>query len=247
MNDCLFLFFFFFMQNTAYDMRISDWSSDVCSSDLADPAEPGAMIAALAPDQPPPRPLPLRALNSERDFQRRINRFGTTVRKEYPVEPVGHQGGEALRQLERQRMTELKGRREVERRGGLRDRFADFGTAVPGVAAPEARRAIEDRPPVGALVEHAAGGHDLARVRLERTVRGKGHPEGRQLVVVTPHREPLLPTRHCERSEAIQHGLRGLWIAQRLRRSQCRSKFAVAITAGNSKPGRPLALAHTSP
>src|SRR3546814_3083923 len=26
--------FFFFMQKTAYEMRISDWSSDVCSSDL---------------------------------------------------------------------------------------------------------------------------------------------------------------------------------------------------------------------
>src|SRR3546814_3321199 len=31
---CLF-FFFFFKQKTAYEMRISDWSSDVCSSDLA--------------------------------------------------------------------------------------------------------------------------------------------------------------------------------------------------------------------
>src|SRR3546814_8210864 len=30
----LFLFFFFFKQKTAYEMRISDWSSDVCSSDL---------------------------------------------------------------------------------------------------------------------------------------------------------------------------------------------------------------------
>src|SRR3546814_7939697 len=28
--------FFFFKQKTAYEMRISDWSSDVCSSDLAD-------------------------------------------------------------------------------------------------------------------------------------------------------------------------------------------------------------------
>src|SRR3546814_8574868 len=28
-------FFFFFKQKTAYDMRISDWSSDVCSSDLS--------------------------------------------------------------------------------------------------------------------------------------------------------------------------------------------------------------------
>src|SRR3546814_1877698 len=29
------LFFFFFKQKTAYEMRISDWSSDVCSSDLS--------------------------------------------------------------------------------------------------------------------------------------------------------------------------------------------------------------------
>src|SRR3546814_7019066 len=28
-------YFFFFKQKTAYEMRISDWSSDVCSSDLA--------------------------------------------------------------------------------------------------------------------------------------------------------------------------------------------------------------------
>src|SRR3546814_720749 len=28
------LFFFFFKQKTAYEMRISDWSSDLCSSDL---------------------------------------------------------------------------------------------------------------------------------------------------------------------------------------------------------------------
>src|SRR3546814_1002835 len=28
------IFFFFFKQKTAYELRISDWSSDVCSSDL---------------------------------------------------------------------------------------------------------------------------------------------------------------------------------------------------------------------
>src|SRR3546814_1257541 len=33
----LLCFFFFFKQKTAYEMRISDWSSDVCSSDLASP------------------------------------------------------------------------------------------------------------------------------------------------------------------------------------------------------------------
>src|SRR3546814_15269785 len=31
---CVFYFFVFFKQKTAYEMRISDWSSDVCSSDL---------------------------------------------------------------------------------------------------------------------------------------------------------------------------------------------------------------------
>src|SRR3546814_5839709 len=31
---CDLLCFFFFKQKTAYEMRISDWSSDVCSSDL---------------------------------------------------------------------------------------------------------------------------------------------------------------------------------------------------------------------
>src|SRR3546814_14783525 len=35
------LCFFFFKQKTAYDMRISDWSSDVCSSDLIAEEYPG--------------------------------------------------------------------------------------------------------------------------------------------------------------------------------------------------------------
>src|SRR3546814_5930310 len=37
------LFLFFFKQKTAYEMGISDWSSDVCSSDLA-PAKAAATI-----------------------------------------------------------------------------------------------------------------------------------------------------------------------------------------------------------
>src|SRR3546814_13053683 len=35
LNLC-YMSFFFFKQKTAYEMRISDWSSDVCSSDLVD-------------------------------------------------------------------------------------------------------------------------------------------------------------------------------------------------------------------
>src|SRR3546814_2690055 len=43
-----FFFVFFFKQKTAYEMRISDWSSDVCSSDLdvhrQDVADPGGAL-----------------------------------------------------------------------------------------------------------------------------------------------------------------------------------------------------------
>src|SRR3546814_10711410 len=39
MDLCIVFFFFFFKQKTAYEMRISDWSSDVCSSDLTVLAE----------------------------------------------------------------------------------------------------------------------------------------------------------------------------------------------------------------
>src|SRR3546814_1163614 len=38
-------FFCFFKQKTAYEMRISDWSSDVCSSDLVDDAVAAAKAA----------------------------------------------------------------------------------------------------------------------------------------------------------------------------------------------------------
>src|SRR3546814_404418 len=40
-------FFFFFKQKTAYEMRISDWSSDVCSSDRTDDGAAVALVAAL--------------------------------------------------------------------------------------------------------------------------------------------------------------------------------------------------------
>src|SRR3546814_10908872 len=40
---CWFDVFFFFKQKTAYEMRISDWSSDVCSSDLGDEGAHGTL------------------------------------------------------------------------------------------------------------------------------------------------------------------------------------------------------------
>src|SRR3546814_5939039 len=43
--------FFFFKQKTAYEMRISDWSSDVCSSDLTVESVEG-VISKLEPFLP---------------------------------------------------------------------------------------------------------------------------------------------------------------------------------------------------
>src|SRR3546814_5782717 len=40
------MFLFFFKQKTAYEMRISDWSSDVCSSDLP---KPGVVFKDITP------------------------------------------------------------------------------------------------------------------------------------------------------------------------------------------------------
>src|SRR3546814_17654883 len=47
--DCGVLCVFFFKQKTAYEMRISDWSSDVCSSDLVPVRSPHVRLT-LAPD-----------------------------------------------------------------------------------------------------------------------------------------------------------------------------------------------------
>src|SRR3546814_15981934 len=46
--------FFFFKQKTAYEMRISDWSSDVCSSDLR--RKPTSSSSARIPARRPARP-----------------------------------------------------------------------------------------------------------------------------------------------------------------------------------------------
>src|SRR3546814_4177393 len=55
------MMFFFFKQKTAYEMRISDWSSDVCSSDL--------------PRQGPPRaPFVLAGISDEELKQRSLLR-----------------------------------------------------------------------------------------------------------------------------------------------------------------------------
>src|SRR3546814_1244257 len=46
------LYCFFFKQKTAYEMRISDWSSDVCSSDLLAASRVSTKCSSWKPDGP---------------------------------------------------------------------------------------------------------------------------------------------------------------------------------------------------
>src|SRR3546814_8442766 len=46
------MLFFVFKQKTAYEMRISDWSSDVCSSDLITSAINSHLLIGMTPEDP---------------------------------------------------------------------------------------------------------------------------------------------------------------------------------------------------
>src|SRR3546814_13140710 len=81
--------FVFFKQKTAYEMRISDWSSDVCSSDLFSPS-PGPPCYGL------PKQNPLRTLMGPDRLRGSITRDGIPgkvayfpdrlpVRNEFPL------------------------------------------------------------------------------------------------------------------------------------------------------------------
>src|SRR3546814_14421479 len=61
--------FFFFKQKTAYEMRISDWSSDVCSSDLilSAPVVAGGRVSAMDAES---RVTAVDAANGERVWSR---------------------------------------------------------------------------------------------------------------------------------------------------------------------------------
>src|SRR3546814_5272172 len=76
----------FFKQKTAYDMRISDWSSDVCSSDLAQTAS--SQAAGQFVDQLADRAFAiLRDKSLGRDEARR--QFRAMLKQHVAVKQVG--------------------------------------------------------------------------------------------------------------------------------------------------------------
>src|SRR3546814_15013619 len=88
----LFWCVFFFKQKTAYEMRISDWSSDVCSSDLSAGKRAPAR-AAGQPRGPPRQPHRRRTAGPQARRRRHDGRGGGPPRRDRAVS--GHLRGAA--------------------------------------------------------------------------------------------------------------------------------------------------------
>src|SRR3546814_13846948 len=66
--------FFFFKQKTAYEMRISDWSSDVCSSDLNEQNERLLTLRGLMDFKLAENPIPVEEVEPASEI---VKRFAT--------------------------------------------------------------------------------------------------------------------------------------------------------------------------
>src|SRR3546814_11493542 len=82
--------FFFFKQKTAYEMRISDWSSDVCSSDLGavEGADVRLAVRAMATDMGWAAPM-MRKATAMRFGGGTTQRKGASLRLEASEERFG--------------------------------------------------------------------------------------------------------------------------------------------------------------
>src|SRR3546814_319498 len=109
--------FFFFKQKTAYEMRISDWSSDVCSSDLEDFV----------------RDIGLLGLDAQQRTVRRIERRFPQLLGIHLAQPLVAADREALAAVREDRLEQFGGARDriglCVRRGG---NLALFAIGRPG-------------------------------------------------------------------------------------------------------------------
>ncbi len=145
-------------------------------------AEADAVIAALAADEALARALAPHVVIGERDLERRVAGLRAGIAVEHVIEIARRELGYARRQLERQRMGELEGRREIELRRLPLDRRHDRGPVVSGVAAPQTRRGVEDRAPLGREIMHVLGARDEPRLLLEGAIGRERQPERAQVV-----------------------------------------------------------------
>ena len=145
-------------------------------------AEANAVIGALAADEALARAIAPHVVIGERDLERRVAGLGARIAVEHVIEVARRKLGQARRELERQRMGELEGRREIELRRLPLDRSHDRRPVVSGVAAPQARRGVEDRAPLGRVIMHVLGARDEPRLLLEGAIGRERQPECAQVV-----------------------------------------------------------------
>src|SRR3546814_5249424 len=82
--------FFFFKQKTAYEMRISDWSSDVCSSDLSADRIAAGVRRRVGVDEIRRRPAQPPRLRDGRDIARKPAVAYRIVRAQEGAFGLGH-------------------------------------------------------------------------------------------------------------------------------------------------------------
>ena len=125
------------------------------------------------------------ALCCQRYLERRIDRLAARVGKKDTIQPLGHQIGNAAGQFKGEGVAKLKCRAEIHRCRGFCNCFDNRGAAMPGIAAPQARSAIENAVPGDIPIMHVLRCSQLARVCLIGSVGSEGHPECRKRIVFT--------------------------------------------------------------
>src|SRR3546814_21049885 len=122
---------FFFKQKTAYEMRISDWSSDVCSSDLCPPFADQDRIGI--PDAPP-RCSPISKCNIMNERVLRFDELGLTVGPASCGHEDAHRGTDILKNANMPAKFRRRRRRKVLRTNDLRpfagEEFYDSHTCL---------------------------------------------------------------------------------------------------------------------
>ena len=163
-------------QERAEEFAVIDHAAD------GNAAEADAVIAALAADQPLARGLAANIVISERDFKRGVCRFRSGIAEEDLVEIARREVGDARGRFERRGMRVLEGGREIEFGCLCLDRRDDRLAIMPGIAAPKARRRVEDRAPFRRIIMHVLGARDQPRPLLEGAIGGEWQPKAAQVV-----------------------------------------------------------------
>ncbi len=160
-------------------------------------AEAGAVITALAADEPGARRFAAQIVVGKRDLERGVDGFRTGIAEEHPIEIARRQRRNAARQLKRLRMGELEGRRIIELLGLTLDRCDDRIAAMPGIGAPQPGGAIEHGAALRREVMHVLGARDQPRRAFERAVRRKRQPVGFEIVGLASQYRLAARARHA--------------------------------------------------